>query len=409
MKKISILFLFFLFVANLIFCQCDIKDKINLKASVFWQKNVIVPMHKHKELSIDVYHVRAGNLDNAYSYKLIKTADYKAYLSEDELAYYFDDTIVKAVDNITNELMTGHVGEDFYEIQWLQIWHNSTEFFSPFFDKKAKYLFSGIKDSIIDGTKYKIMQRIKNNTRAYNEKTGKYDIPMFHVVDYYFNETSKCIDYICATPVDCPENVAWKNEFYIKYNYVIDSGLVAKTFDFSSQRYKNHSRHNDDFWPYSKSYSSTKQSELVKNVLDFPVVSLNNDTTNIGQEEGWLLLDFWFIGCPGCMKWMRSLKNEKDTLGFRILENEGIKIMLINPLSNNFDVLTTLADNYFAKDIMYHAKALGNIFNIRPMPKYILVSPEKQIVYTTGDLSDYSELLKAKKEYEQNHPVQNEK
>ena len=75
MKKISILFLFFLFVANLIFCQCDVKDRINIKASVFWQKNVIVPMYKHKELSIDVYHVRAGNLDNAYSYKLIKTSD----------------------------------------------------------------------------------------------------------------------------------------------------------------------------------------------------------------------------------------------------------------------------------------------------------------------------------------------
>lgn len=408
MKKSYILFLVFLLVSNLIFCQCDVKNKANLKASVFWQKNVIVPLYKHKELSIDVYHVRADNHDNAYSYKLIKTADYKAYF-EDDFAYYFDDTIVKAVNNTTNELMTGRVGEDFYEIQWLQIWYNATEFFSPFFDKKEKYLFSSIRDSIIDGSKYKILQRIKNNSRAYNKETGKYDIPVIHVVDYYFNETSNYIDYICATPFDCPENAAWKNEFFIKYNYVIDSALVAETFDFNSLQYKNHSRHNDDFWPYSKSYSSTKQSELVKNVLDFPIVSLSKDTTSIGQEEGWLLLDFWFVGCPGCMKWMRSLKNEKDTQGFRVLENEGIKIMLINPLSNNFDVLKTFADDYFAGDIMYHAKGLGNVFNIRPMPKYFLISPDKQIVYTSENLSDYSALIQAKKEYEQKNPARNEK
>lgn len=408
MKKNSILFLCFILVSNLIFCQCDIKDKINLKASVFWQKNVIVPMHKHKELSIDVYHVRAGNLDNAYSYKLLKTADYKAYL-EDDFAYYFDDTIVKAVDNTTNELMTGHVGEDFYEIQLWQIWYNSIEFFRPFFDNKTKYLFSGIKDSIIDGTEYKILQRIKNNTRAFNKETGKYDIPMFYVVDYYFNETSNCIDYICATPVDCPENAAWKNEFYIKYNNVIDRDLIANTFDFNSEQYKNHSRHNDDFWPYSKSYSSTKQSELLEKVLDFSIVSLNNDTTSIGQEKGWLILDFWFIGCPGCVKWMRSLKTEKDSLGYRILEKEGVKIMLINPLSNNFDVLKTFADDYFVRDIVYHAKGLGNIFNIRPMPKYFLISPDKQIVYKSETLSDYAPLLQAQKDYEQKHPIRNEK
>jgi hypothetical protein len=49
---------------------------------------------------------------------------------------------------------------------------------------------------------------------------------------------------------------------------------------------------------------------------------------------------------------------------------------------------------------MYHAKGIGKILDMHVMPQYYLISPDKQIVYKSHDLGDYSELLQAKTEYE---------
>ena len=85
---------------------------------------------------------------------------------------------------------------------------------------------------------------------------------------------------------------------------------------------------------------------------------------------------------------------EKDSLGYRILENEGIKILAIEHNSNNMEIISKRAHKTKSEDIMYSGKGIGITINIPTLGYYYLVSPNKEIVYETGDLGDYSEILK---------------
>ena len=54
-------------------------------------------------------------------------------------------------------------------------------------------------------------------------------------------------------------------------------------------------------------------------------------------------------------------------------------------------------------DIMYSAKYINGVISIPYLGYYYLVSPEKTIVWHSDSLGDYSELLKAKANYEKQH------
>ena len=49
--------------------------------------------------------------------------------------------------------------------------------------------------------------------------------------------------------------------------------------------------------------------------------------------------------------------------------------------------------NLDAQNFSYHAKGINRYFYIKSMPYYILISPDKRIVYKTKNLGNYSELL----------------
>ena len=49
---------------------------------------------------------------------------------------------------------------------------------------------------------------------------------------------------------------------------------------------------------------------------------------------------------------------------------------------------------------MYSGKGLSGVIELRYFGYYYLISPDKQIVFETYHLGDYSELLEAKANYE---------
>jgi hypothetical protein len=78
----------------------------------------------------------------------------------------------------------------------------------------------------------------------------------------------------------------------------------------------------------------------------------------------------------------------------------GIKIYAVNYSSNNLSLINKIADKTNSTDIMYSAKGLGNCIRIPSLGYYYLISPDKNVVFKDYKLGDYSELLKAKEEYE---------
>ncbi len=183
-------------------------------------------------------------------------------------------------------------------------------------------------------------------------------------------------------------------------NFEDKEDFFDSIFDFEADRYSRFSFENE----YSMFGSNSSVDTATDALLKFPIVSLDNDTTCLYDKDGFVLLNFWGIGCPPCMKNLQRYKQQTDSLGYRILEKEGVTIMAINYLSNNMERLGELADETNTRDIMYSAKGMKSVIELRYIGYYYLLSPDKKLIYETSNLGDYSELLEAKENWEKQHP-----
>lgn len=404
MKKYILIFIeLVLFFSIISSCSQGFKQK--LEATLFWETKVmpVFQLDIHPCITMNIHTIFSDTTD-CPEVSIVRTEFFKAYLDEDWEEYYlFTDDSVWMVNVRDCELMQGKKGNCFYDV-----WHDQTiylpaRYIQPFlYPNKVKYQFDNIRDSIINGVKYKVLRREVKNSFSFNQATNEYDIPDFHIVDYYFNTSIKLIDYICAIPT--PESVdSRKEEFYLSYSFENTTKKIHQIFDFDNPQYVNYSMHDDDNLPLSWGSEDSVSSSLSKKVLDFPIVSLSGDTTSIAKENDWLLLDLWHFSCKPCITWIAQISQERESDKQCFLESNGIKIMSINAVSNNQEKLTETAKKYNAADIIYHAKGLGKVIDMRFTPQFYLISPNKEIVLKTNDLGDYSEVLKAKQEWESKH------
>lgn len=182
------------------------------------------------------------------------------------------------------------------------------------------------------------------------------------------------------------------------YNFNDRQNYIDSIFNINNPEYAKFSKHDQDNIPLSRRLS--KNETINDSILDFPLVSLDGDTTYLKDQTSWTLLKLWVHNCAPCIEDLHKIRHEKDSLGYRILENEGIKIMAVNYDSDNMELINNIAEKTNSADIMYSAKELGDCISIPYLGYYYLISPDKKIVYKNLDLGDYSELLKAKEEYE---------
>ncbi len=354
-------------------------------------------MNEAEILSMDITHINDDTIE--FHYNITIDNGTFLYMDREEGRYYkFTTDSVYFVNDEDGELMQGAEGERFYDCFYSQKIEQSLEFLEFLTDAHVKYAFNSMRDSVIDGAKFKILSRFCENGFVYNEKTGEYDIPENYNIDYFYNEDSKCLEKIEAIPTE--ESVmSWNITILLNITYPAETKWTDAIFDFSNPKYKLYSRHNDRFIPYSWSFSSEDIPQTLDSVLYYPMVSMSGDTTCIAQQQGWLLIDFWRFGCRGCYEGMAKLKKEQDSLGYRILNEQGIKILMINAISDNMHRLDSMACRYDLKDCIYSAKGMGELIDIHVMPQYYLVSPQKQIVAATNNLGDYSDLIQRKKSY----------
>ena len=255
-----------------------------------------------------------------------------------------------------------------------------------------------ITDTIIRDINCKVFESVTPMGNIYNSETQKYDIPIQYSVLTYINTISNHIDSVCV------ENIT-ENTFKLRMTYIISdisfedkNNFLNSVFNFNNENYSAYSHHNENHLPYSMRGSTNE--EINETILNYPLVSLKNDTTYLKDNDSWVLLNLWTQNCPPCIENLDNYKHEKDSLGYRTLEIEGIEILAINYSTDNMELLNNIANKTNSNDIIYSAKGLNAYINIPYLGYYYLISPDKKVIFKDYKLGDYSELLKTKEEYE---------
>lgn len=232
-----------------------------------------------------------------------------------------------------------------------------------------------------------------------NDSTGKWDVPKTETIFSYVNNKTNVLDSI---KIDYYVNGEKSSQRIIRISnlrYDNRQRYIDSIFNFDDPRYSKFSHHDEKNPenPWSDNKSVTKE------LANYPLVNLKDDKTTIAENDGWLLLNFWTINCAPCIQHLKDYQHEKDSLGYRILENEGIKILAINHKSDNMELIAEIAEKTSTRDIMYSGKGIGGVIELPYLGYFYLISPDKEVVYDSSNLGDYSELLKAKSDYEQQH------
>lgn len=229
-------------------------------------------------------------------------------------------------------------------------------------------LFNGFDERMIDGEPY--------NVYKFDDKE--------HRIKLYVNAATNIMDSAYSEMYQYSSKV-----YYSFYDFSFENrqAYIDSIFNFNNKEYEKYSRYDvANPEPY---YSL--DTIVTEKLLDFPIVDLKNDTTTLREQNSWVLLYFWRCEYSNIEQLERYVQ-EKDSLGYRILENEDVRIMAIEPSSNNMEYIERVADKYDCEDIIYSAKEIYNAIDVL-YHKYYLISPDKKVVYKNWDIEDYEEII----------------
>ena len=233
-----------------------------------------------------------------------------------------------------------------------------------------KQIFNEIEELEIDGELYNVY-KFDNNERR---------------VRFYVNAATNIMDSAYTEIYQYSSKV-----YYTFYDFSFENrqSYIDSIFNFDNKEYEKFSKY--DIVNSEPYYSF--DTIVTDKLLDFPLVDLNNDTTTLREQEGWVLLNFCTITSDYSMRQLDRYAKEKDSLGYRILEKEGIKIMAIEHKSNNMEYIEKYAKRHHSEDITYSAKGIFNAIDVNWWECYYLISPDKKVVYRAEKLGDYSEII----------------
>ncbi|MBQ8223696.1 MAG: hypothetical protein IJZ87_10225 [Bacteroidales bacterium] len=254
--------------------------------------------------------------------------------------------------------------------------------YSPFFMKPIDFAYSWALWHSFYSVDTVEMNNVSYN--KYRSKTMGFDCN----VESYINNGTNFLDSIYME-WNGDDFIVLENLTFYDVSYENRQGYIDSIFNFNNTEYSSYSRYDEFTMPLM-----TLSNQMSQGLLDYPLVNLDGDTTFIREQEGWILLNLWTTNCGPCLQHLKEYSHEKDSLGYRILENEGIKILAIEHRSSNLEHIRQIVSKYNSEDITYSAKDIGIVVNIPTLGYYYLVSPNKEIVYETGDLGDYEEILK---------------
>ena len=192
------------------------------------------------------------------------------------------------------------------------------------------------------------------------------------------------------------------NKYITKKEIVTDlenfnMGEIHDLFDFDNPKYTAFSRHDSKNDPPSFSHSENEDF-TTKKVAEFEIQDLNGTKTSRQNENGWVLLDIWEFGCKGCYAGFKRMGQQIDSIGQTVLEKNGVKVMCVNPTSDNMEFIAKVAEKYNVHNLLYAGKGLTSLIAIPSYPTYYLLSPKKEVVKKGTHFTE-DEILNAIKQY----------
>ena len=216
---------------------------------------------------------------------------------------------------------------------------------------------------------------------------------------YYVNKTNYELDSVIwmSTGTDGNRYVAKKEILTDIENFDIKE--IENLFNFENPQYSEFSRHDGKNEPYSYAYSENEDFSIPK-VTGFELQDLNGNKTTIQNEKGWVLLDIWEFGCKGCYAGFKRMGQQIDSIGQTVLEKNGVKVICVNPMSDNMEYIAKVAEKYNVHNLLYAGKGLTTLIAIPSYPSYYLLSPKNEVVKKGTQFKD-EEILEAIKQYNQ--------
>ena len=265
-----------------------------------------------------------------------------------------------------------------------------------FFPKSRDTLFTecfhSIKDTTFASECYKELELDYRAGHIRKNNSEEWE-PYYDTVRLYVNRHSRLVEKMTVTNSCFPDETLCHTFLGIRTE---SQGVTLDSlFDFHHPRYKDYESQNFRT-NFSKTY--VKKIFLDDSVRQCPLYDIDRKTVCLDGYNRWALLDFWFISCGPCMVFHQQLKKEQDSLGYRILEREGIHIFCINYKSGMTETVRNYAQTYGISDITYTSRDISRHISIPYSPYYYLFSPSGELVYR--GVLNYEKLLEAKRQYE---------
>ena len=243
-----------------------------------------------------------------------------------------------------------------------------------------------VKDTVMGGSHCKVYIG-RSSTKKILISDTCWSLPFHEDVVVYYNKDKQWVDSVVTSLPRDVDEVVRENIMFTKtvcrYKNVSFEDKTAEYDSIFSERNPVYAIYEylDDSKPYGEHYSSPKPRTekvldiLTDDILEHPFVDVNGDTTTLGQQEGWVLIETWYDGCRPCKQWIVDYEKEKKEKGTTSLEQAGIKVLCVNPYVSYIDYLRKTADEYGIGRIVYAGKGLKEKLGFMYSPTYYLVSP----------------------------------
>ncbi len=263
--------------------------------------------------------------------------------------------------------------------------------------------------TFLGDTSYFVAHQHMLTGHQYNEQTEQYDIPITDSIIMYCNDRSHLVDKIVVfhgLDTTYYEEFRFCNVMPFKQRN-IDSNI----FDINSPSHANYTKYN-----YTQTVAPsligtyTGNTDMTNELMNYPLVGYDGDTTYLRQSTGWVLIDLWIYGCPPCVSFLKHLQKEVDSLGYRQIEKEGVRLYCINPKGGVTPQFRKYAERWAAQDILYSARGIGSELKASCWPSIYLFAPNGDLVFHNECeyIPDLTEtIIKMKHDYENHHDETN--